>query len=44
MVASQEVLEEDRLAAAPWASQAMAEQEAAEQEVEEVVHGFVPAP
>ena len=44
MVASQEVLEEARLAEAPWDSQAVAEQEAAEQEVDEVVHGFVPAP
>ena len=44
MVASQEVLEEDRLVAAPWDSQAVAVQEAAEQEVVEVVHGFVPAP
>ena len=44
MVASQEVLEEDRLAAAPWDSQAVAEQEAAEQEVDKVVHEFVPAP
>ena len=44
MVASQEVLEETRLVEAPWDSQAVAEQEAAEQEVEEVVHGIVPAP
>ena len=44
MVASQEVLEEARLAEAPWDSQVVAEQEAAEPEVERVVHGFVPAP
>ena len=44
MVASQEVLGETRLVEAPWDSQVVAEQEAAEQEVEEVVHGFVPAP
>ena len=44
MVASQEVLEEDRLAEAPWVRQVVAEQEAAEQEVDKVAHGFVPAP
>ena len=44
MVASQEVLEETRLVEAPWDSQVVAEQEAAEPEVEQVVHGFVPAP
>ena len=44
MVASQEVLEEARLAEAPWDSQVVVEQEAAELEAERVVHGFVPAP
>ena len=44
MVASQEVLEEACLAEAPWDSQVVAEQEAAEPDVERVVHGFVPAP
>ena len=44
MVASQEVLEEGCLVEAPWDSQEVAVQEAAEQEVVEVVHGFVPAP
>ena len=44
LVASQEVLEEARQAEAPWDSQVVVEQEAAELEVERVVHGFVPAP
>ena len=44
MVASQEVLEETRLVETPWDSQVLAEQEAAEPEVEKVVHGFVQAP
>ena len=43
-MASQEVLEEARQAEAPWDSQVVAEQEAAEPEVEQVVHEFVPAP
>ena len=44
MEASQGVLEETRLVEAPWDGQAVAEQEAAEPEVEQVVHGCVPAP
>ena len=44
MVASQEVLEVAHLAEAPWDSQVVAEQEAAEPEVEKVVHRFVQAP
>ena len=44
LVASQEVLKEARLAVATWDSQVVVEQEAAEPEVERVVHGFVPSP
>ena len=44
MVASQEVLEETRLVEAPWDSQVVVEQEAAELEVEKGVLGSVPAP
>ena len=44
LVASQEVLEEARQVEAPWDGQVVAEQEAAEPEVEQVVHGFVQAP
>ena len=44
MVASQEVLEEDHLAEVPWVRQVVAEQEAAEQVVDKVAPGCVPAP
>ena len=44
LVANQEVLEEAREAEEPWDSQVVVEQEAAEPEVEKVVHEFVQAP